>query len=319
MDTSSLSESSTEELSVDIDNALEEVMAGLKSLEMQQQWEQRMTLPAVKLKQTPKHTPDLVLDLPERSTTPPSRRTSDPDSPVTAAETFATCDQSTLKKAVGPVMVAPPRPPTSMSTSDPGPRPLTSRPMTPRSAAGGRGRGSLSSSSSTSSPLAVTAGTSQSTSPSADLSSMSRSTGVNSMSQSAVFSSMSQPAGISSGSKSTDFSSMSQSAGFRDLTQPPGYSGMSQSPGHSTVTQPVGLSSTPPSSYSGMSPSPGSSSTYISLCRPRWHASITRQWQHNSICRNCWLLTAFRVREKCWATPACEQCWCPWSTPVDGP
>ncbi|XP_025107166.1 SLIT-ROBO Rho GTPase-activating protein 3-like isoform X1 [Pomacea canaliculata] len=106
MSTSITSESGADELSLDIDHALEEVMAGLKSLEMQQKSDKRMSLPLVKLKQTPKHTPDLVLDLPEGSNTPPSHDSSEPDSPTTAAETFAKSNQGTLKKASGPMMTS---------------------------------------------------------------------------------------------------------------------------------------------------------------------------------------------------------------------
>ncbi|XP_076448200.1 SLIT-ROBO Rho GTPase-activating protein 1-like isoform X3 [Babylonia areolata] len=115
MDSSSVSTSATDsgadELSLDIDNALEEVMAGLKSLEMQQKSDKRMSLPVVKLKQTPKHTPDLVLDLPEGSNSPSSQDSSEPDSPTTAAETFAQSNQGTLKKAGGPVLIPPAMPP----------------------------------------------------------------------------------------------------------------------------------------------------------------------------------------------------------------
>ena len=50
---------------VDIDTALQEVMAGLKSLEMQQKFDKRMSLPAVKVKQSKKHAPDIVQDLPD--------------------------------------------------------------------------------------------------------------------------------------------------------------------------------------------------------------------------------------------------------------
>ncbi|XP_048257474.1 SLIT-ROBO Rho GTPase-activating protein 1-like isoform X4 [Haliotis rufescens] len=93
-------DSTADDISVDIDNALEEVMAGLKSLEMQQRSAKRMSLPVVKAKQTPKHTPDLVLDLPEGSDSPPSQESSEPDSPtISAAETFAKSNQGTLKKA----------------------------------------------------------------------------------------------------------------------------------------------------------------------------------------------------------------------------
>ena len=117
MSTSTMSDSGADELSMDIDNALEEVMAGLKSLEMQQKSDKRMSLPVVKLKQTPKHTPDLVLDLPEGSNTPPSQDSSEPDSPTTAAETFAKSNQGTLKKASGPVLVPPAVPAVTVPSS----------------------------------------------------------------------------------------------------------------------------------------------------------------------------------------------------------
>ncbi|XP_076469342.1 SLIT-ROBO Rho GTPase-activating protein 1-like [Babylonia areolata] len=107
----SLTDSAADELSLDIDHALEEVMAGLKSLEMQQKSDKRMSLPVVKLKQTPKHTPDLVLDLPEGSNSPSSSQdSSDQDSPTTAAETFAKSNQGTLKKADAPIVVGAPSP-----------------------------------------------------------------------------------------------------------------------------------------------------------------------------------------------------------------
>ena len=96
----STTESVADDIS-DIDTALEEVMLGLKSLEMQQKSAKRMSLPVVKTKQTPKHTPDLVLDLPaESATSPSSQDSSEPDSPtISAAETFAKSNQGTLKKA----------------------------------------------------------------------------------------------------------------------------------------------------------------------------------------------------------------------------
>jgi hypothetical protein len=57
----------TEELTADIDSALAEVVSGLQMLEMQQLSDKRMSLPNVKQKASAKHTPDLVLDLPEGS------------------------------------------------------------------------------------------------------------------------------------------------------------------------------------------------------------------------------------------------------------
>ncbi|XP_050413172.1 SLIT-ROBO Rho GTPase-activating protein 1 isoform X1 [Patella vulgata] len=102
LSSSSTTDTSADDLSMDIDNALAEVMDGLKSLEMQQISDKRMSLPIVKTKQTPKHTPDLVLDLPEGSNSPTSQDSSSgPDSPnnSSAAENFAKCNQGTLKKA----------------------------------------------------------------------------------------------------------------------------------------------------------------------------------------------------------------------------
>ncbi|XP_069141663.1 SLIT-ROBO Rho GTPase-activating protein 1-like isoform X3 [Argopecten irradians] len=90
----------TEEISADIDNALAEVVSGLKSLEMQQRGDKRMSLPLVKQKATPKHTPDLVLDLPDGTNSSPQEG-SGPDSPTnsTVADRFAQSNQGTLKKA----------------------------------------------------------------------------------------------------------------------------------------------------------------------------------------------------------------------------
>lgn len=101
-----LPDTTPEDFSVDIDSALEEVMAGLKSLEMQQKQDKRMSLPAVKLKQTPKHTPDLVLDLPDGNISSSSTDSIEPDSPtISAAENFAKSNQGTLKKATAPPVV----------------------------------------------------------------------------------------------------------------------------------------------------------------------------------------------------------------------
>ena len=99
-------DTTSDDLSVDIDTALEEVMAGLKSLEMQQKQDKRMSLPAVKVKQTPKHTPDLVIDLPDGNGNNSSTDSAEPDSPtngISAAETFAQShsNQGTLKKMSG--------------------------------------------------------------------------------------------------------------------------------------------------------------------------------------------------------------------------
>lgn len=61
-----------------------------------------MSLPAVKVKQTPKHTPDLVLDLPDGNGNS-STDSAEPDSPtgLSAAENFAQSNQGTLKKTPG--------------------------------------------------------------------------------------------------------------------------------------------------------------------------------------------------------------------------
>lgn len=100
------SEHVSEDFCVDIDTALEEVMAGLRSLEMQQKHDKRMSLPAVKTKQTPKHTPDLVLDLPDGDITSSSTDSIEPTSPtISAAENFAKSNQGTLKKASCPSSV----------------------------------------------------------------------------------------------------------------------------------------------------------------------------------------------------------------------
>jgi len=89
----------TEELTADIDSALAEVVSGLQMLEMQQLSDKRMSLPNVKQKASAKHTPDLVLDLPEGSNSSPSGEGSEPDSPTSTADTFAKSNQGTLKKA----------------------------------------------------------------------------------------------------------------------------------------------------------------------------------------------------------------------------
>ena len=83
-----------------IEDALAKVMSGIKSLEVQQKTDKRMSLPAMKSKPTPKHTPDLVLDLPEGSDSPPSQENSEPGSPtvISGADAFAKSNQSTLKK-----------------------------------------------------------------------------------------------------------------------------------------------------------------------------------------------------------------------------
>lgn len=95
----SAQEKITEELTADIDNALAEVVSGLQMLEMQQLSDKRMSGSSAKPKPSPKHTPDLVLDLPERSNSSPTGDGSEPDSPTSTADTFAKSNQGTLKKA----------------------------------------------------------------------------------------------------------------------------------------------------------------------------------------------------------------------------
>ncbi|XP_052778969.1 SLIT-ROBO Rho GTPase-activating protein 3-like isoform X2 [Mya arenaria] len=83
-----------------MDNVLAEIMSDVRSLELQQTSDKRMSLPFQKNKSSAKHTPDLVLDLPEGSNSPSSQDGSDHDSPtMSAAETFAKSNQGTLKKA----------------------------------------------------------------------------------------------------------------------------------------------------------------------------------------------------------------------------
>lgn len=83
-----------------MDTVLAEIMSDVRSLEMQQSTDKRMSLPLQKSKSTSKHTPDLVLDLPEGSNSLSPQDGSDRDSPtLSAAETFAKSNQGTLKKA----------------------------------------------------------------------------------------------------------------------------------------------------------------------------------------------------------------------------
>ncbi|KAL5014667.1 hypothetical protein ScPMuIL_008937 [Solemya velum] len=92
--------SAPDDSTIDIDSALAEMMSELRSLENQQKSDKRMSLPIVKQKPTPKHTPDLVLDLPEDPLSSSPQEGSEPDSPtLSAAETFAKSNQGTLKKA----------------------------------------------------------------------------------------------------------------------------------------------------------------------------------------------------------------------------
>ena len=92
----------------DIDTALAEVMSGLQSLEQQQRVEKVQKQKVLKLQKVPaahpKHTPDLVLDLPITSDAPSSPKDhSDSDSEgstniLSTAEVFANANQSTIKK-----------------------------------------------------------------------------------------------------------------------------------------------------------------------------------------------------------------------------
>ena len=82
-----------------MDNVLAEIMSDVRSIELQQSSDKKLNLPLVKTKTTAKDTPDLVLDLPEDSNSPSPSEGSGPDSPVSAAETFAKSNQGTLKKA----------------------------------------------------------------------------------------------------------------------------------------------------------------------------------------------------------------------------
>lgn len=98
--TTAISSSVSSEEVAAIEDALAKMMSGIKSLEVQQKTDKRMSLPAMKSKPTPKHTPDLVLDLPEGSDSPPSQENSEPGSPtvISGADAFAKSNQSTLKK-----------------------------------------------------------------------------------------------------------------------------------------------------------------------------------------------------------------------------
>lgn len=84
-----------------MDTVLAEIMSDVRKLELQQTSEHKwMSLPVQKSKSASKHTPDLVLDLPEGSNSSSPQDSSGPDSPtLSAAETFAKSNQGTLKKA----------------------------------------------------------------------------------------------------------------------------------------------------------------------------------------------------------------------------
>ena len=88
-------EKSTEDLNQDIDTALAEIMSEVEMLELQtmDKGVDKRPKPAVA---HPKHTPDLVLDLP---VTTEKQTHGDPDSPtMSTAEVFAKSNQSTIKK-----------------------------------------------------------------------------------------------------------------------------------------------------------------------------------------------------------------------------
>ena len=97
--------STTEDIEQDIDSALAEVMSGLQSLEMQQRDTITLDKPPIA---HPKHTPDLVLDLPvgmdagsprqHSNSRGSSRGGSREESPTSTAEMFAKSDQCTIKK-----------------------------------------------------------------------------------------------------------------------------------------------------------------------------------------------------------------------------
>lgn len=96
---SSSNRSSASDDITSMDSVLAEIMSDVRSLELQQSTDKRMSLPLQKSKSASKHTPDLVLDLPEGSNSSSPTEGSDRDSPVSAAETFAKSNQGTLKKA----------------------------------------------------------------------------------------------------------------------------------------------------------------------------------------------------------------------------
>lgn len=96
---SSSNRSSASDDITSMDTVLAEIMSDVRSLELQQSSDKRMSLPLQKSKAASKHTPDLVLDLPEGSDSSSPQDGSDRDSPISAAETFAKSNQGTLKKA----------------------------------------------------------------------------------------------------------------------------------------------------------------------------------------------------------------------------
>ena len=90
----------TDNLQKDIENALAEVASGLESLKMQQAVSSS-TEPQRTVIGHPKHTPDLVLDLPISTESPSPKDGSEPDSPtlLSTADVFAESNQCTMKKA----------------------------------------------------------------------------------------------------------------------------------------------------------------------------------------------------------------------------
>lgn len=98
-DRSTSNHSSASDDITSMDTVLAEIMSDVRSLELQQSSDKRMSLPLQKTKAASKHTPDLVLDLPEGSNSSSPQDGSDRDSPISAAETFAKSNQGTLKKA----------------------------------------------------------------------------------------------------------------------------------------------------------------------------------------------------------------------------
>src|SRR6218665_229970 len=89
-----------EDLAQDIDNALAEVMSGIKSLGLQHHMELETALMKSSCTEF-KHTPDLVIDLPVNFVQPPSPKsaTANEESPtLTTAEVFANANQCTIKK-----------------------------------------------------------------------------------------------------------------------------------------------------------------------------------------------------------------------------
>ena len=90
-----LMEKSTDDLNQDIDSALAEIMSEVEMLELQTM-EKDVEKHPKPTSSHPKHTPDLVLDLPVSTE---KQTPGDPDSPtMSTAEVFAKSNQSTIKK-----------------------------------------------------------------------------------------------------------------------------------------------------------------------------------------------------------------------------